>query len=418
MATRPGARPRGVRSRRRCRSRPTTRRCRSCSCRPSTTPTATSARSGATRSSRRSTARCRCPSTCVREVAPPGTLSTAEGRAKALFDARPLVKALPAGALRMQIVRSLATLSGASPEEILDSFQIRATTSISRRSRPRRVDRQPPQGLAQRALVALIKYPMHARTLTASDLATLEAGAGDARDLIVEIVEVAKGEGHDVDFLAMSDALRESANREVYEALMQDVLSDDETKRDLLVAPDGTDDERQTVRRREQTDAAAQELTRRRAPAARAGAGRAARAADGRARGGSHRRSVGPRGAGATRRRAGPASPGLGDLGRVPDRRRDDGRSAPRPGRHVAMIRARRRDTLAGCPIRTLRPTASPHSRHRQPDARLRPAFLAARIASHISRNAIEAALPRGSSPLSVLPSVVLRPAVAVSPVA
>ncbi len=196
----------------------------------------------------------------LREVARPGELATAEARAKALFDARPLVKALPAGALRLQIVRSLATATGAAVEEILESFQIRTASSSPRRARPRRVERQPPQGLAQRAITALIKYPVHARTLTASDLATLEHGAGDARDLIVEIVEAAKGAGHDVDFLAMSDALRESANREVYEALMQDVLSDDETKRDLLVGPDGGDDERQAARRAEQVEAAAQEL--------------------------------------------------------------------------------------------------------------------------------------------------------------
>ena len=40
-----------------------------------------------------------------RELGRTNDLKTAEGRAKALFDARPLVKALPAGALRMQIVR-------------------------------------------------------------------------------------------------------------------------------------------------------------------------------------------------------------------------------------------------------------------------------------------------------------------------
>ena len=59
----------------------------------------------------------------------------------------------------------------------------------------------------------------------------------------------------------MSDGLRESPNRDVYETLMQQVLTDDETKRDLLVGPDEPDEERQALRRREQVDAAAQELT-------------------------------------------------------------------------------------------------------------------------------------------------------------
>ena len=103
---------------------------------------------------------------------------------------------------------------------------------------------------------------MHAQALSASDLDTLEEGAGEARDLIVEVVAAAKAQGHDVDFIAMSDALRESANREVYKGLMQRILADDETRRDLLRVDDGADEreDRRATRRQEQFDAAAQEL--------------------------------------------------------------------------------------------------------------------------------------------------------------
>ena len=198
----------------------------------------------------------------LREVARTNDLRTAEGRAKAQFDARPLVKALPAGALRMQMVRSLSAITGASVEEIAESFQI-ATTLSSKRAQPRRVGRSAPQGLAERALIALIMYPVHAHGLTASDLATLEEASGDARDLIVEVVEAAKAQGRDVDFLVMSDALRESPNRETYESLMQAILAYDENKRDLLMrggAGDAADDEAMATRRREQQELKAQEL--------------------------------------------------------------------------------------------------------------------------------------------------------------
>lgn len=194
----------------------------------------------------------------LREVASTNDLRNAEGRAKALFDARPLVKALPTGALRMQLVRALATTTGAAVEEILESFQIARPTT--RGARPRRIERKPPQGLAQRALTALIMYPVHAHALTASDLATLEEAAGDARDLIVETVEAAKGQGADVDFIAMSDALRESPNRETYEALMQDILAIEENKRDLLIRGSGDDGDGQDERRQEQTALQASEL--------------------------------------------------------------------------------------------------------------------------------------------------------------
>ena len=197
----------------------------------------------------------------LREVARINDLRTAEGRAKALFDARPLVKALPAGALRMQLVRALSTSTGAAVEEILDAFQI-AQAAIARRARPRRIERKPPQGLAQRALTALIMYPVHAHGLTASDLETLQEAAGESRDLIVETIDAAKAAGHAVDFLAMSDALRESPNREVYEALMQDILAIDENKRDLLLrtADDDAVESANAAKRKEQQELQASEL--------------------------------------------------------------------------------------------------------------------------------------------------------------
>ena len=103
---------------------------------------------------------------------------------------------------------------------------------------------------------------MHAHGLTASDIATLEDAAGDARDLIVETIEAAKGQGHDVDFIAMSDALRESPNRGIYETLMQDILALDENKRDLLMRAGASDgeDARDAERRDEQRALQAHEL--------------------------------------------------------------------------------------------------------------------------------------------------------------
>ncbi|MGI9026410.1 MAG: DNA primase [Burkholderiaceae bacterium] len=191
------------------------------------------------------------------ELARDNNLGNAEGRAKALFDARPLVKALPAGALRMQIIRSLAAATGATVEEILDSFQL-VDAPRSRRAHMRRIERKAPQGLVQRALSALIMYPAHTHALSSSDIETLEQAAGESRDLIVETIAAAKAGGPAVDFIAMSDALRESPNMEVYEGLMQDILRVDEYKRDLLL--DDADDPAQAARRQEQQTLRAREL--------------------------------------------------------------------------------------------------------------------------------------------------------------
>ena len=196
----------------------------------------------------------------LREIGRTNDLRNAEGRAKALFDARPLVKALPVGALRMQLVRALAAMTGAAVDEILESFQI--TQASTRRARPRRIERTPPQGLAERALTALIMYPVLAHGLTAFDITTMEEHAGDARDLIAETIAAAKAEGHAVDFLSMSDALRESPNREIYEAMMQAILAVEEYRRDLLLMPSGDDarEAAEEVRRGERREAKAIEL--------------------------------------------------------------------------------------------------------------------------------------------------------------
>ena len=191
------------------------------------------------------------------ELARDNDLSTAEGRAKALFDARPLVKALPAGALRMQIVRALAQATRATLEEILDSFQL-ADAPRSKRWALRRIERKPPQELVQRALTALIMYPAHAISLSATDIETLSQAAGDARDLIAETIGAAKSAGPAVDFIAMSDALRASPNVAVYESLMEDILRVDEYKRDLLL--DDPSDPAQAARREEQQQLRAREL--------------------------------------------------------------------------------------------------------------------------------------------------------------
>ena len=124
--------------------------------------------------------------------------------------------------------------------------------------RMQRIERKAPQGLVQRALTALIMYPAHALSLSTTDIETLEQAAGESRDLITETIAAAKSAGRSVDFIAMSDALRESPNVEVYEALMEDILRVDEYKRDLLLDDAGNPD--QAARREEQQTLRAREL--------------------------------------------------------------------------------------------------------------------------------------------------------------
>ena len=193
----------------------------------------------------------------IHEISAANNLATAEGRAKAQFDARPLVQALPPGALRMQIVRELSRITGASAAELVDAFSLAASFG-KQRLRPLRLERRPPQGLVQRALATLIRYPSLAATLEPNDIEALSNAAQEHCDLIVEVVEAARKERDAIDFLALSDLFRESQNAAIYEALMQDILRLDETKRDLLLHD--PDDAGEAERRDEQRALQAAEL--------------------------------------------------------------------------------------------------------------------------------------------------------------
>ena len=192
----------------------------------------------------------------IHEVSSTNDLATAEGRAKAQFDARPLVQALPVGALRMQIVRELSRVTGASPSEVVEAFALGSTGS--KRVRAARIERRAPQGLAQRVLETLIIYPALAETLEPAEVDALTRAASEHGDLILEVIRAVRGMQAPVDFLALSDVLRDSENAAVYENLMQEVLRLDETKRDLLLHD--TEDSSQTERRDQQRALRAAEL--------------------------------------------------------------------------------------------------------------------------------------------------------------
>jgi DNA primase len=63
------------------------------------------------------------------ELAERHRMDEAEGRARCVHDAKPLVQAMPAGALRMQIQRELATLTRLTPEELGQLLQLQDTPS-------------------------------------------------------------------------------------------------------------------------------------------------------------------------------------------------------------------------------------------------------------------------------------------------
>jgi DNA primase len=159
------------------------------------------------------------------ELSAKSDLATAEGRAKCLHEAKPLVKQIQAGGLRLQLVREFAERCRVSPEEAAQLFELGAAPA---RARPAQapVPRKPVTPLAEQLLRVLVSNPECAEKLTAEQRALLDAPEFAP---VAELVDAVKSSG------ATNSAMLIEATRDSrHAALYQDVVG-----QTLTVAGDG-----------------------------------------------------------------------------------------------------------------------------------------------------------------------------------
>ena len=96
----------------------------------------------------------------LQELAVHHDLSSAEGRAACIHQAKPLLKQMPEGALRAQLVRELATATRSTPEETAKLCDLKLPAPGSSATAPRPVSaRAPAASLARQLLALLIANP-------------------------------------------------------------------------------------------------------------------------------------------------------------------------------------------------------------------------------------------------------------------
>src|SRR5260370_35806196 len=95
----------------------------------------------------------------MKEVRKDKELDRPEGRAKALFDAKPLLQALPANALRVQILHMLADRLNTPFGEIAALCDIDSRAAAGARAAPPQSERRRGKGHEHRALRNLGIYP-------------------------------------------------------------------------------------------------------------------------------------------------------------------------------------------------------------------------------------------------------------------
>jgi DNA primase len=167
------------------------------------------------------------------EVVAGKELETPEGRARALFDAKPLLQTLPANALRAQIMHMFADRLGVPFEEVAALCEIDARIIGAARRAPARNDRRRVTGIEERALRNLLMYP---RIVTMLDEESEEGLLAQANgELFAEVTTHARALGDAAEFRLLSDLLRTSANAATFEEIFREILVYDENVRDLLL---------------------------------------------------------------------------------------------------------------------------------------------------------------------------------------
>lgn len=143
----------------------------------------------------------------VEQIIGDNALDSAEGRARALFDAKPLLQAMPPTALRLQIVRSLAQSTQSSPTEIEALCELNQPIARSRLAPPRSA-RPAPVGLERQIMRLLIAHPMLASELDEDALgAAGYAVSGEA--MLMQLIDEIHALGEHASFAALSEHLRQ-----------------------------------------------------------------------------------------------------------------------------------------------------------------------------------------------------------------
>ena len=162
----------------------------------------------------------------IREVTGEHDLSTPEGRAKTQFDAKPLLQAMTPSALRLQIVRMLASLTESTPAEIESLFELSKPVSVAKKAPPRQ-GRPEPVGLQAQIEQILVAHPALSLTLDEAALQAFDYFGQESADNLRYLVGMAQALGEYGNFAALSEQLKEGSD--AYDNLIAKIASESES---------------------------------------------------------------------------------------------------------------------------------------------------------------------------------------------
>lgn len=147
----------------------------------------------------------------LKEAVGDNDLGTPEGRARAQFDAKPLLQALPPSSLRLQIVRSLAQITESTPAEIEALFELSQPISHVR-APPPRTKRAAPQGLERQIIRLLVAHPVLAAEMDQTAIDAAVRLAPDGEEMLMQLVTLGRDMGAQANFAILAEMLRSSGS--------------------------------------------------------------------------------------------------------------------------------------------------------------------------------------------------------------
>jgi len=152
-------------------------------------------------------------------------LLTAEGRARAQFDAKPLLQAMPPSSLRLQLLRQLAQITDSNVQELETLFElVTPSTNKYLKAAPRAVRRKPPVELERKVLRMLLAHPELAHELDDDALHVLAASAPDHGEMLRRVVQAAKQVSGEAGFAVLAEQLRGGGDE--LDVLITEVLAE------------------------------------------------------------------------------------------------------------------------------------------------------------------------------------------------
>ncbi|MBC7500056.1 MAG: DNA primase, partial [Herminiimonas sp.] len=165
----------------------------------------------------------------LKEVAADNDLNTPEGRARTQFDAKPLLQALPASSLRLQIVRSLAQLTQTTPAEIEALFEL-AQPIARAKAAPPKARRSAPLGLERQIIKLLVAHPALAAELDAAAIAALTVFAPELKPMLEQLAALSNDMGAHANFATLAEHLRATGSD--FDPLIAEIAAESESEID------------------------------------------------------------------------------------------------------------------------------------------------------------------------------------------